>query len=336
METAEETLARIDQKVNEAIQALSEGKDTYHLDLEELRLRIRLSGPSWAGVIDKPVAKFLIDLDAMLADEFREQGIALPDTKHGLVALQVKDGSWDAILKYSKDTATAFSSMTPGQQILVVVTVLAAVGIYKAADIIKALQAVKLKKADGEQEAARARERIELVEAVGKVASDQARLQAPIRNLVNKMSNEDKIELPAQIKPLSKQEVKEGLAPRTRSKPTSYYVDHPYKVDDLLTKNPENWQIGLSYGDVSFRAALAITDDEIQKLFKDFQEAHAAGSVIAPDMNVTAKINERGISSAIVVGLDLPRKNAISLSDALQQARESNDAPVEGDDEELD
>jgi len=326
MEPPEETLARIEKIIDGAIDAFAEGKPTYHLNLDELQLQIKLSGPSWHGVIEKPVAKFLIDLDAMLADEFKSQGIVLPETNHGLVALQVKEGSWDALLKYSKDAAAAFSSMTPGQQILVAVTVLAAVGIYKASDIIKALKSVQLKKAEQDAEEIRSKERVELVEAVGKIVVEQARLQAPIRSLVNKMDENDKIELPAQEKPLKKSEAKETLAPRPRSSTSVYYIDHRYRIEELSTKDPENWQIGISYGDVSFRAALELDESEVQKLLKDFQEAHEAGSAIAPDLHVNAKISAKGVTSARVVGIGAPRQKAASLSNALKEAKEKAEA----------
>lgn len=329
MEAPEVTLARIDEIINEAIDAFAEGKPIHHLDLDELRLHIKLSGPSWHGVIEKPVAKFLLDLDAMLANEFSEQGIVLPKTNHGLVALQVKEGSWDALLKYSKDAAIAFSIMTPGQQILIMVTVLTAIGIYKVPDIIKALQSVKLKKAEQDAEEIRSNERVQLVEAVGKIVVEQTKLQSPIRSLVNKMGENDEIELPAQDKPLKKAEAKETLAPLTRSSTDIYYVDHRYKIDDLATKNPENWQIGISYGDVSFRASLELTDSEVQNLLSDFQNAHAVGSEIAPDLHVSAKISAKGITSARVVGIGSPRKNAISLDKALKQAREMKESALD-------
>lgn len=319
----ESFLSRIDRKISEVVEAFSKGDAEHQFDLAELQLRIRLTGPAWAGLVDKPVAKFLVDLDAMLTDELQQLGVAIPESKHGLVALQIQEGSMDAWLKYSKEILGGFSKLKPYQQILVVCTILGALGLLNSDKIIHSLNEAKLAKIIAEQEEARGRERVELVKEIGRIKDHEHQLQAPVRSLANKMTSADRMQLPGQTKALKKEEVKEALTPATRSKTDQYYIDHPYKVDSLNTKDPEHWKIGLSFGDVSFSADVLLSKEEMASLLKDFQEAHAKNSAIAPAMHVTAKVSEKGVTSAKVVGLGDPRVTARRLSEVLANAKQA-------------
>jgi sulfur carrier protein ThiS len=324
----EQFLARIDHKINQTIDAFFSGEAEHTLSLDELQLRIRLSGPTWAGVVDKPVAKFLVDLDAMLTDELRSLGIIIPESTHGLVALQIQDGSWEAVLKYSKELFRGFSKMSPRAQLLILATVLAALGISSSDKIIAAINAPSLAKISASQEQVRAKERVELVEAVGRIREREHQLQTPVRSLVNKMDAADRIDLPGKPKSLKKEEAKNALVSNTRGQATQYYVDHPYKVESLNTRDPDHWKIGLSFGDVSFSAEVMLNKDEMESLLKDFQEAHSQNRPIALPMHVTAKASEKGITSAKVMGLGDPRKGAVRLSEALRDAKTGSTLPT--------
>ncbi|HEY8902801.1 MAG TPA: hypothetical protein VIM48_03780 [Chthoniobacterales bacterium] len=325
---SEELLQRIDHTIGEAIEAFFRGEAEHKLSLDELHLRIRLTGPAWAGVVDKPVAKFLVDLDEMLTDEFKSLGIPIPENTHGLVALQIQDGSWDAVLKYSKEVFEGFAKLKPTQQILIVGTVLAVVGIPQTDKIISALNQPRVEqiKADEatKEEQTRSQERIALVNAVTKIGERERELQRPMRSLVNKMSDDDRIQLPGKAKALQKDEAKETFTSGARTKSEQYYIDAPFKVESLNTKDPEHWQIGLSFGDNYFRAEVLLSKEEMARLLKDFQEAHSAGKAIAPHMHVTAKVTEKGVVSAKVVGLGEARMGAVRLSKALAEAKLPN------------
>lgn len=318
----ESFLSRIDRKISDIVEAFSKGDAEHEFNLDELQLRIRLTGPSWAGLVDKPVAKFLVDLDAMLTDELQQLGVAVPDNNHGLVALQIQEGSMEAWLKYSKQVFGGFSKLKPYQQILIVCTILAALGLLNGEKVIHSLNEAELAKISAQQEEARGRERIELVKEIGRIKENEHHLQAPVRSLANKMSSEDRMQLPGQTQPLKKAEVKEALTQAIRSKTDQYYIDHPYKVDSLNTKDPEHWKIGLSFGDVSFTAEVLLSKEQMATLLKDFQEAHAKNSAIAPAMHVTAKVSDKGITSAKVIGLGEPRTGAKRLSEVLAAAKQ--------------
>jgi hypothetical protein len=72
------------------------------------------------------------------------------------------------------------------------------------------------------------------------------------------MAPADQIDLPGHTEPLKKEQAKKALTTATRSQSMAYYVDHPYKVESLNTKDPENWKIGLSFGDVAFSAEVLL------------------------------------------------------------------------------
>jgi hypothetical protein len=299
--------------------------ENFELDLGALELRIKLKGEKWGGVVDKPVAKFLLDLDKRLHDELQRVGVQLPKSNHGVVALRIEEGSMEAFLEYAKGIFAEFRKMKPYTQVLVLVTILGVFGVSMAPDIIEKLQEPGLR-------AAEQKERVELVKAVAAISENQRELQAPMRGLVKSMGKEDEIILPGSDSVLTKNEVKSTLAKATRSKTYSYYIDFPFIVQELSTKKPGEWEIGLAFGETSFRAKMMITEDEISELLRAFQEAHAAGSEISPDLQVTAEINDKGVRSAAVVGLGAPRPKAVSLGDAV--AKELERAAAKNDDDE--
>ena len=47
--------------LEEAVAAVRAGDTKFRIDLDKLDLNIHLTGPKWAGIVDKPVAKFLIE-----------------------------------------------------------------------------------------------------------------------------------------------------------------------------------------------------------------------------------------------------------------------------------
>lgn len=298
--------------------------DNFELDLNALDLRIKLKGEKWGGVVDKPVARFLLDLDKRLYQELAKVGIELPPSKHGVVALRIEEGSMEAFLEYAKGILSEFRKMKPATQILVLVTILGIFGLTMGPDIIEKLEEKGI-------EEARSKERVELVKAVAAISQNTRDLQQPVRTLVDTMAKEDQIILPGAAAPMKKDEVKKALVKATRSKVISYYVDFPYIVEELSTKNPGEWEIVLAFGDTSFRAKMQITEDEISELLAKFHEAHKNGTDIAPDLQVTAEINDKGVRGAFVVGLGEPRERTVKLSEALAKEIERSRAAIADD-----
>ncbi len=75
------------------------------------------------------------------------------------------------------------------------------------------------------------------------------------------------------------------------------------------------------FGSQSFRASVVLNKEDMASLLTSFRDAHAAGKQITPKLQVTAKITEKGISSAEVVGIGEPRKGTLSIGKAMSDAK---------------
>lgn len=325
----------LSSSVREIISKYLADPDNFQLDLSALDLRIKMKGDRWGGVVDKPVAKFILDLDRRLHEELARVGVELPATKHGVLALRIEEGSLEAFLEYAKGIFAEIRKMKPAVQIMVLVTVLGVFGIVMAPDIIEQLNEADL-------EEIRAQERVELVKAVGAISENSRELQQPMRGLLSTAAKDDEVYLPGSATPMKAQEVKKTLAKSTRSRYYNYQIDFPYIVQDLSFKATGEWEIGLAVGDLGFRAKLLLTEDQISELLQNFQDAHKRNSVIAPDLHITAEVNDKGVRAATVVGVGPARDGAVRLSEALAKekaraedlkAREAadQDAGVDGD-----
>jgi hypothetical protein len=308
--------------------------ERFQLDLRDLDLRIKLKGDRWGGVVDRPIAKFLLDLDKRLHSEMERVGLPLPKSDHGVVALRIEEGSMEAFLEYAKGYMQQFNKMNTRSQILLLIALLGALGIWMSPEIIEKLNAPKLATNASE-------ERVELVKAVAALADNQREIQAPMRGLVNSMAPDDKLVLPGSAEEVTKKEVKASvLVKATRSKSYQYYIDFPFVVQELSTRKPGEWEIGLAFGETTFRAKMMVTEDEVSSILAAFQEAHAKGSEISPDLQVTAEINDKGVRAATVIGVGPKRKSAISLGEAVSKevarakARDSSEEEESNEEEE--
>ena len=70
--------AEVMRGISDAMESYFKGEGEFRLDLQDVKLRIYLDGPKWHGVVDKPVADFLIDLEKKLRLEFEKLEIKLP------------------------------------------------------------------------------------------------------------------------------------------------------------------------------------------------------------------------------------------------------------------
>ncbi len=313
--TAEEA-PELEPTIAGIIDAYLDASTGFEIDISKLQLRVYLRGPSWSGIVDRPLAKFLLDLDKKITDELAVHGIELPITQHGFVALKIKEGSMDAVLQYAKGIMQEVRKLKPQQQVFILAVLLTALGLPLASGIIDKLEAPQIARIASS-------ERVALVEAVAKVveASRTRELQQPIRSLVNQMKTDDEIILPGQATPLKRHEAKDSFTKASRAKPETFYIDSRYIVEGLTTKTPDDWEITLKWGEVTFKAKLMVSSPEITELMESFQLAHASGSNIAPDFQVTASINAKGIQSATVVGLGDQRKNSVTIGDAFGKLR---------------
>lgn len=311
----------IETQLNIAVEDFLNDSESADFDPASIKLELKVQGESWHGVVDKAVAQFLLELDSTLTRKLGELGIDFEPTKHGIVSLKIEEGSLEAFFKYGDKILRQFAKLKPQDKLLVSALLLGIFGLPGASLIIGKItepitQQIEATK-DIELEKIRSQERARLVERLTEVNSASRELEKPVRGLVAKMESEDLISLPGRDEPLSKEAVKKTFNPVKRHKPKQYYIDHHYTVEELSTKNPNEWSLTLSYGGILFKAKLHLNESDIDQLLEDYQSAHSNGSQITPPLHVTAEINAKGVKSASVVGIGNPRAEARKLSDVL-------------------
>jgi hypothetical protein len=305
----------ITDQIRSAVETVILSPGEFNLDIDALNLRIYLRGKAWSGVVDRPLAKFLIDLDKMLSDELRRAGIEIPISDHGLIALRVEDGSLEAILQYGKGILAEIKKLKPKDQIFIAVILAGAFGISAAPEVIEKLEEPHLAQIASN-------ERVELVNAMVDVfdAGRSRQIQQPIRSLIGQMGDADILQLPDQPAALNKSDAKALMAKGTRTKPTLFHIDGRYIVEGLTTKTPGKWVIALKWGDVVFKAKVLLTPAEITELMEAFQLAHETGQEIAPDFQIAAEFTPLGeIKSATVTGLEEQRANSRTIGDVIKE-----------------
>ena len=304
--------------LEKAVSAIQAGDTEFRIDLDKLDLNIHLTGPKWAGIVDRPVAKFLLEFDRKITLELRNLGVDIPKNDHGIVGLEVKEGSMDAWVKPTQEFLNILKSMPLENQILWLAAILVGLGIYKFPTIIAAIKAPQ---AAVELETARGETQAKLLKGVEEIVAISRDLQAPLRsNLIDKMGSEDKIELPTSEEPMTKIQARQTLVKGSRAKPQSHYIDHVYIIQAInMKKSP--WEVSLAYGEVSFPSKLILSTEDAQSLWGAFQEAHSQNSSIAKPLQVTARINgKKEIIDAEVVRIGTPRESSKKLSEILHDS----------------
>jgi hypothetical protein len=312
----------IKEAIRRAVEAMLEGNNDFQLDLGSLNLNLNIKGSNWGGIVDKPVAKFLVDFDNRIQTETRKLGYELPRNTHGVVALEIKEGSWEALLKFSKEFIKIQNQMTPQARIILFSAILVGIGVWRGPDFVNAINAPALEKVKGdaqtEAEKAKGEAQAKLLEGVAKVVASSRELQAPLRNhLIGSMTEEDTIRLPDTDERVNKKMAQASFGKTERSKPQTFYIDHVYTILSInMRKTP--WEVTLNYADVTFNAKLDISTEDARKLWEDFQTAHSRRSVLAPNLQVTARVNQKcEIVGAHVIGIGDPRDSSRKLSDVL-------------------
>ena len=289
----------------------------FTIEILDGKVSIVLKGTQWVGLVDKAVAKFIIDLDNTLQNEFKKHGIDFPIHKNGLVSLKVTDGSTDlkVVLKILKE----IKNMPNAKIILIGTMALLAVSAWKTSDIIEASNSKHLNKVQSEVLMAFA----EASKTITHEDSEE-RLKKPLMNLLSSMAKEDKISILGISDPQKASVVKKKIAQKREKKSAAtYYVDLPYTVTGLLTEGVRSsWRIVLKFGDASFRAKLELQKEEVAKLLEDYRTAYDNNTQITPDLQVTVEITKEGeIRNASVIGMGKARDKSRTLGEAMKAAK---------------
>lgn len=294
------------------------------------KLSFRVVGESWNGMVNKTVAKFVINAEERIKDLCVKEGIDYPKTKHGLIQIEVKEGSLLAFVKIEKILeAAAKNGMTPEQLITLVMAVAVITGLFTASKIIEKLNEVRSIKAKGEievekekaeveKEKIRADERLKMVEILRPVANSERALETPLRGIIEKMEPADRISIGGGEK-LTKVEAKRSLSKATRAKPEFHQIDHVYFIENFKTEEGRGWSVKLKYGDVAFVATWGLDHEDEDKFLANYSSSKDRSKVNLA-LHVNAKILRGKVSEAELVGLGNPREDAVKLGVTLKKS----------------
>jgi hypothetical protein len=315
--------AEIGALLAELVEAHFDGSTEFdYKSLNGVSLSLRIKGKSWGGVVNKTVARFVLNAEREIQKLCEESGIDLPDSKHGFIQIEIEEGSLLAFLNLDTILENAEKmGMDSGDLILIISSLAVLAGILKASEIIGKCSEAKLAKIKGENEVEkekiRSEERLKIVGLLAPVEKSERNLEAPLRGLVGKMDKGDTIEIDGK-EPLSKAEITKNFTKSVRAKPELYHIDHVYIVENLKTEEGKPWEVKIRYGDRSFPAILKLDILQQEEFVAGYGKAGKSGKVAA-DLHVTAKVSRKGVSKAEVVGLGKPRETAIKLSKALAE-----------------
>lgn len=300
---------------NKALEGPFMHGSSFEFDPEKIQARLVIKGASWKGYVDLAIANFILDLDRTLRSVLAESGIEVPDSPRGIVVLEVRDGSTDARLKFSEAILKQWSKMKPTDKMFLVAAILGGIMAWRLPESITSWKAPELERARYEHV-------VKMQESLVKIMEAEPVIQKPLKGLVKKLDENDTVQLPTADHAVKRDNVIAMFSPATRTPSDNYLIDEAYIVEEITTRRPGKWHVGLKYGNISFRAELLLSNQQIETLLAAVQEAHARRSDIAPDFQVTARVNAKGVREAKVVGLGPKRADSVGLAAALASEKD--------------
>jgi hypothetical protein len=300
------------------------GEGEFDLDIEKIKLKLYIRGPKWRGVVDKPVAEFLLALDRKLEEEFENLGISLPKFERGIVAIGVQEGSFDGFLMVVPETAEYLMQLAAAQKVIVVATVMTALGAWK---VLR-----KSVPSDGMSlvEAQRFADQAVTLKQINSIEENQAKIEKPFKDFLKKATDpQDQVMTPAGTEPVLVADAVKDL-PKGRRAPAVrgdiHYVDGSYAIEALNSPRDKPWSVRLRYGiDLKFAARLDLPQEAMSSLLREYEEAKKLDREVAPSLQVTAQFSPGNkIKGAFVSGLGDPRGGTLKMSEAMAKGNGKN------------
>lgn len=313
----EQTYSEVTESIALAIGKYLKGEGDFDLDIEQIKLKLYIRGPKWRGVVDKPVAEFLLALDKRLEDEFEKLGINLPKFERGIVAIGVKEGSFDGFLMVVPETAEYLMQLAAAQKVVVIATVMTAVGAWKV------LRKRVPKEELSDVEAQRFADQAVALKQINSIEENQAKIEKPFKDLLTKATDpQDEVITPAGTEAVLIADAVKDLPAATRArggKGNIYYIDGPYAIETLNSPKDKPWSVRLRYGsDLKFAAKLELPQEPMAFLLKEYEKAKQSNGEVAPHLQVTAQFApDNKIKGAFVSGIGEPRKGTLKISEAM-------------------
>jgi len=301
------------------------------LDIDDsINYSIKIKGDKWDGShIDVRMAQYVIDLQKQINEILLEAGVA-SDTI--LVKVKIEQGCAEFWLNLKEFLLELVKDMTPKQKFAIVTMVLVGICVYltygqissaywnhqkEALNIERDIQMRKMenedKKSERESIQAILRRNEEIRTAVEIAMDRQSDAETPVRNLIKKMAENDKISNIGS--PEVTKEVALAITKITRKSRSSFsnkYFDGKWRI---LNIDLDEKTINLgreAFPELRKLSLEKLSASDILKIFKAFESKVDDISSVEMDFQITAKVNAYTAKDYEIVGIAPARENSIT------------------------
>ncbi|MBU1193999.1 MAG: hypothetical protein KKE62_01800 [Proteobacteria bacterium] len=279
---------------------------------KNLTLKIRIKGDSWDGSIDYRGAQFVIDLQNTVIDIYKEvieTNIPLHDLKKLItVKVKVEEGSQFFTINIDEALKKIMEKVT-GKQI----TLMVCLGIACATGSYNYTKTLELR----HKEVVAAEEKNLSKEYIQSISSiydrtldmiDRKDIEAPIRKLVNKLDEEDKIQLPG-ADMMKAEAVKKMYPRRPKFQQENGIFDSSYTIAAInMEKTPIEFK--LKKDDKEFWADAELSPTDIEYISKSLETAMKKKEDLKMDLHVFIIYDKHKIKSASIQATGSPRQDS--------------------------
>ena len=277
---------------------------------ENLNFTITIKGDSWDGeYIDARIAEYVIELQRVLQKCLANNlGVitALRGKHRPLVKVTLKKGSADIYVKLFDFFKPYIDKMTSTQQFILILVILGILaGGWTLTKVLNHLSAKDKLNKDSEKD----KKILALLEK--SIEANKDALE-PVRTLVTKMDEGDKIKFSDGNIELEYKDAKKMFPRKPKSEFSIAYVDDKYEICDI---NLEEKTIEVSKDCNKLRADLALSSEDLNAFYSKIETQQQQSPNILPsmDLNINVEFNAYRIKSAYILGTASPRPGAKSI-----------------------
>lgn len=323
------SLLNYEELFTSLIEELRDPTHTAEIDLErQYDLKIKINGDRWDGTIDENIAKIVLKYQKHF-DEAFEAICGSKSLGRDRVILRIKLENGSAILdflfeKLIQEGFQAMDDKTKKTVLLALILVLGgtvlggkALGIVK--DVLTERTRVEIQESQERMMANQAEsfERIaeEQAKSFERIAEKILEAKAAPNYIVKQMDDKDHIQMPTDVQPVTKAEVKKRyMTPRTSTPELAREnVFDDFLVTAIDLKNPKEPVLSLECSGHKFPARLEIVGVESEGIANEVREAMQSRESLEMPLNVHIFHLDGKVEKAKVLGMGAPTEGALSI-----------------------
>ncbi len=277
---------------------------------ENLNFTITIKGDNWDGeYIDARIAEYVIELQRVLQKCIANNlGVitALRGKHKPLVKVKLRKGSAEIYVKFFEFIKPYIDRMTPTQQMILILVILGLLaggwGLKRVLEYFSSID---------ERDRTSDRDKRTLALLEKSIEANKEALE-PIRMLITKMDEGDKIRFSDGNIELEYKDAKKMFPRKPKSEYSIAYVDNEYEVCDI---NLEEKTIEVAKNGNKLRADLILNPEDLSAFYNSIkaQQQQSPRELPCMDLNINIEFNAYRIKSASILGTGAPRPGARSL-----------------------